>query len=100
MDLELLKEYINTKYSLSYRVEVINSSNIEKFYYQKKSSLNNNVEKNEEKEFWIVNWSGWRINHGGENWIYRNNMKSLRFNYESFQEWICQMREKKLIDLI
>lgn len=100
IDFDLLKEYINTKHTVRYRVEVVLSARLETINYSLHSTLNNSTKEIGQKFFWVIIWSGWRVNYGGQDWVYKNNMRSLRFNYESFQEWVIETREKKLSDLI
>jgi hypothetical protein len=95
IDKDKLKEYIHTKYGHKYRVVEIHTISI------RKNSVYNqwfNVIR--------IEWAGWQVisehTHNPkfkDNWTYVVNRLS-RFKLEDYQEWLIDIRNKKLEELL
>lgn len=88
IDKELVKEYINENFSFRNRVEEINSISIETIDMV-----------SYERQFFLIDWSGWRLQPDGESWTYRNGLKSIRFNPTGYNQWLC-VRRNLIIDSV
>jgi hypothetical protein len=117
IDKNKFKEYVNKKYSESIHINEIKSISINNMKYHKDqlskdTKYHEVVEKNGFVELVMIKpiWNGWKIvtkeftasntKHLIGTWAYRENITSNRFNLESYQEWLIEVRDKKLEELI
>ncbi len=99
IDKESLKEYINNRYKREYIVHTIKSTIIKKVRYNKDSVEPNSKYfetalryGNVHIDMIVVEWSG---NSDG---IFSNDRYNL-FTLDGYQEWLIEVRDKKLLDL-
>ena len=104
------KEYINNKYPESIHISEIKSISINNMkYYKDQLSKDSKylevVEKNGFVELVMIKpiWSGWKVVNKNntrkeliDTWAYRDNRTSNRFNLESYQQWLIDIRDNKL----
>ena len=115
VDKDKFKEYINDKHSESIHINEIKSISINNMKYYKDqvpkdSKYHEVVEKNGFVELVMIKpiWSGWKVVNDINSsfnltrkeligtWAYRDNRTSNRFSLESYQEWLVEVRNKKL----
>ena len=110
IDKDKFKEYINDKFSESIHISEINSISINNMRYYKDqvpkdSKYHEVVEKNGFVELVMIRpiWSGWKVVNENNTrkeligtWAYRDNRTSNRFILEAYQEWLVEVRNKKL----
>ena len=115
IDKNKFKEYINDKHSESIHINEIKSISINNMKYYKDqvpkdSKYHEVVEKNGFVELVMIKpiWSGWKVVNDINSsynlarkefigtWAYRDNRTSNRFSLEAYQEWLVEVRNKKL----
>ncbi len=117
IDKNKFKDYVNQKYSESIHINEIKSISIKNVRYHKDQVSKDSkylevVEKNGFVELVMIKpiWNGWKIvdnvkeftntKHLIGTWAYRENITSNRYNLEAYQEWLIEVRDKKLEELI
>ena len=114
IDKDKLKEYINSRYSDEYHINDIDLINLNKMrYYRTQVDVNSryngilNKDGSVEVIMIRIGWSGWKIvsakstTHKPEftgTWAYHPN-RTNRFGLEGYQEWLIDVRDKKLEEL-
>ena len=115
IDKNKFKEYINDKLSESIHINEIKSISINNMKYHKDqlskdSKYHEVVGKNGFVELVMIKpiWSGWKVVNDINSsfnlarkefigtWAYRDNRTSNRFSLEAYQEWLVDVRDKKL----
>lgn len=115
VDKDKFKEYINDKLSESIHINEIKSISINNMKYHKDqlskdSKYHEVVDKNGFVELVMIRpiWSGWKVVNENNTrkeligtWAYRDNRTIFatpknRFSLESYQEWLVEVRNKKL----
>lgn len=110
IDRDKFKEYINNKYPDSFHVnDIVRMEFYKTRYYKdqlhKDSDYHEMVDRNGFVELTMIKptWSGWKIvpdritdkQYVGT-WAYRDSRTSNRFNVDGYQEWLIDVRDKKL----
>ena len=110
IDKNKFKEYINDKLSESIHINEIKSISINNMKYHKDqlskdSKYHEVVEKNGFVDLVMIKpiWSGWKVVNENNTrkeligtWAYRDNRTNNRFSLEAYQEWLVDVRDKKL----
>jgi hypothetical protein len=110
IDKNKFKEYINDKHRESIHINEIKSISINNMKYHKDqlskdSKYHEVVEKNGFVDLVMIKpiWSGWKVVNENNTrkeligtWAYRDNRTNNRFSLEAYQEWLVDVRDKKL----
>jgi hypothetical protein len=110
IDKNKFKEYINDKHRESIHINEIKSISINNMKYHKDqlskdSKYHEVVETNGFVELVMIKprWSGWKVVNENNTrkeligtWAYRDNRTNNRFSLEAYQEWLVDVRDKKL----
>lgn len=123
IDKDKFKTYLNTKFVDKIRVDDIKNITINKMMYHrdqlsKDSIYYDVIKKNGFVELLMIKpiWSGWKLVTDYTNsavpippqyvskfagtWGYRDNRTSNRFNFDSYQKWLIEVRDKKLESIL
>lgn len=99
---DLFKQYMNTKYVDKLRVEDISSISVHKVRYTKFQITSDSIYYDLclKQGFIILDmvipvFNGYKKVPNGH-WRFLSGRKSFRFNLESYNNWIVEMRDKKL----
>jgi len=114
IDKDKFKEYINDRFHESIHMTEIHSISINNMKYYKDqvpkdSKYHEVVEKNGFVEVIMIKpkWSGWKVVNEKfctsskrkeliGTWAYRDSRTNHRYGLEAYQEWLVDVRDKKL----
>ncbi len=110
IDKDKFKTYINEKYVESIRVDDIESITIKsvRYYDLSEDSIYNDVIKRDGfVDLLMIKpiWSGWKLVIGptarfAGTWAYLNSRSGNRFNLETYQKWLVDVRDRKLESIL